>query len=153
MPTTKDDIRENYPVPVFHYHVEIDGIDAIAFSEVSGLSIEHETITYKDGLSCKEGAKHIPGMGTPIKLTMKKGIVKRDSKLYDWINSINITTVDKKNITVSLMDETGDNPVVSWKVLDAFPTKLEAPSFNATGNEVAIESMEIMASDLKLEFA
>jgi phage tail-like protein len=153
MPTTKDDIKNSYPVPVFHYHVEIDGIDAIAFSEVSGLSIERETITYKDGLSCKEGPKHMPGISTPVKLTMKKGIVKSDSKLYDWINSINITTVDKKNITISLMDESGDSPVVSWKVTDAFPTKLEAPSFNATSNEVAIESMELTADDLKLEYS
>jgi phage tail-like protein len=153
MPTTKDDIKTTYPVPVFHYHVEIDGVDAIAFSEVSGLSIENETITYKDGLSCKEGAKHMPGMSTPVKLTMKKGVVKSDSKLYDWINSINITTVDKKNITISLMDESGASPVVSWKVTEAFPTKLEAPSFNATSNEIAIESMELTANDLKIEYA
>lgn len=153
MPTTKDDIKNTYPVPVFHYNVEIDGVDAIAFSEVSGLNITHETITYKDGLSCKEGAKHMPGQASPVKLTMKKGVVKSDSRLYDWINSINITTVDKKNITVSLMDESGDNPVVSWKVIDAFPTKLDAPSFNATSNEVAVESMELMAGDLKLEYA
>lgn len=153
MPTTKEDIKNKYPIPVFHYNVEIDGIDAIAFSEVSGLSIEHETITYKDGLSCKEGPKHMPGLSTPVKLTMKKGIIKSDSKLYEWVTSINLTTVNKKNITISLMDESGDNPVVSWKVFEAFPTKLEAPSFNATSNEVAIESMELMANDLKLEYA
>ncbi|MCP4686928.1 MAG: phage tail protein [Desulfobacterales bacterium] len=153
MPTTKDDIKNTYPVPVFHYNVEIDGVDAIAFSEVSGLNIARETITYKDGLSCKEGAKLMPGQVSPIKLTMKKGVVKSDSRLYDWINSINVTTVDKKNITVSLMDESGENPVVSWKVIDAFPTKLDAPSFNAKTNEVAVEAMELTANDLKLEYA
>ncbi len=153
MPTTKDDIKSTYPLPVFHYNVEIDGVEAIAFSEVSGLNIERQTITYKNGLSCKEGAMHMPGQASPVKLTMKKGVAKSDSRLYEWINDINITTVDKKNITVSLMDESGDSPVVSWKVIDAFPTKLEAPSFNATTNEVAVESMELMANDLKLEYS
>lgn len=153
MPTTKDEIKTSYPTPVFHYNVQIDGIEAIAFSEVSGLSIEHETITYKDGLSCKEGPKHMPGIGTPVKMSMKKGVIKRDSKLYDWISDINITTVNKKDITVSLMDETGDNPVVSWKVSNAFPTKLDAPGFNATSNEVAIESLDVMADSLKLEYS
>jgi phage tail-like protein len=34
---------------------------------------------------------------------------------------------------------------VSWKVINAFPTKLDAPTFSASSNDVAIESMELMA--------
>ena len=37
-----------YPIPVFYYSVTIDNEEPIAFSEVSGLAIEYETITYKD---------------------------------------------------------------------------------------------------------
>jgi phage tail-like protein len=84
---------------------------------------------------------------------MKKGIMSKGDELYQWISEINVTTVNKRNITVSLMDESGDKPVVTWKVINAFPTKLEAPSFNATSNEVAIESLEVTANDLKIEYA
>ena len=153
MATTVEDIKKNYPIPAFHYRVEIDGLNPIAFSEISGLNMSRETITYKDGLSCIQGAKHIPGMVADIKFTMKKGVIKGDSKLYDWINSIRVTTVDKKNITISLMDEKGEAPVVTWKVTNAFPVKLEAPSFNAKTNDVAIESLELMADDLRIEYA
>ncbi|MGA1870251.1 MAG: phage tail protein [bacterium] len=153
MATTVDDIKNKYPLPTFHYRVEIDGMDPVAFSEISGLSIQREKITYKDGLSCIQGAKHMPGMTSDVKLTMKKGIIKGDSKLYNWINSIRITTVEKKNITVSLMDEKGEAPVVTWKIKNAFPLKMDAPSFNATSNEVAIESLELMADDVKIEYA
>lgn len=152
MATTKDDIKTSYPLPTYQFHVAVDGMDPIAFSEISGLSIERETITYKDGMSFREGAKHMPGQKNPVSITLKKGVVQGDSKLYGWIQSISGTTIDKKDIVISLMDETGENPVVSWKVTNAFPKKLEAPAFNATSKDVAIESLEMMADDLKLEF-
>ncbi len=151
MATTIDDIKNTYPIPVFHYRVEIDGMDPIAFSEVSGLSIEVKSITYKDGLSCIQGAKHMPGMAEPIKVTLKKGVIKGDQQLYNWLNSIRLSTVEKKNITISLMDEKGEAPLVTWKVKNAFPLKLDAPSFGADKNEVAVESLELMADDLKIE--
>ena len=153
MATTVEEMKNNYPIPAFHYRVEIDGMEPIAFTEISGLNISRETITYKDGLSCIQGAKHMPGMMSELKFTMKKGIIKGDSRLYDWINSIRITTVEKKNVTISLMNETSEAPVVTWKVKNAFPVKLDAPTFNATSNEVAVESLELMADDLKVEHA
>lgn len=152
MPSSGDDIKATYPLPVYHYHVSIDGMDSLAFSEVSGLNIEREVITYKDGLSCTEGAKYIPGQASAVKLTLKKGITKGDNQLYNWISSTKISVIDKKDITISLLDEE-KSPVVTWKVSNAFPTKLEAPSFNATSNEVAIESLELTANDLTVEYA
>jgi len=152
MATTVDDIKTKYPLPVYYYDVKIDDLDPIAFKEVSGLTIGYEDpITYKDGLSHKEGAKHMPGQRSAVDITMKKGIVRGDPKLFDWINTINLNTVVKKDITVSLMDES-DSPVVSWKITNAFPKKMEAPTFDATSNDVAIESLELRADSLSIEY-
>ncbi len=153
MATTVDDIKTTYPLPTYHYQVEIDGMNPAAFSEVSGLSIEVKAITYRDGLSAIQGAKHMPGIPEPAKVTLKKGVLLGDSQLYEWINSIRVTTIDKKDMTISLMDEKSEVPLVTWKVKNAFPTKMDAPSFNATSNEVAIETLELMADDIKVEYA
>ena len=147
MATSVEDIKNKYPIPVFYYRVTIGNNDAIAFSEVSGLSIEYETITYKDGLSYKEGNKYMPGLMSPVNLTLQKGIVKADSFLFDWIATVRLHTVDKRDVRIDLLNENGE-PTVSWKVSDAFPTKLDAPSFNASSNEVAIESLSLMATSL-----
>jgi phage tail-like protein len=130
------EMQTEYPVPIYRFNVNFDGQD-YPFSEVSGLEIQHKEITYRDGL----GAKYMPGMEEPIKLTMKRGVVKKGNHLYAWINSISLNTVDKKNITVSLVDNK-NAPVVSWAVQGAFPVKLTAPTFDAKSNEVAIESLE-----------
>lgn len=149
MATTVDDIKNKYPIPVFYFRVTIGDNDAIAFSEVSGLSIEYQTITYSDGLSYKEGEKQMPGLSSPVNLTLKKGIVKADDYLFKWIDSIRLNTVEKRDVRIDLLNENGE-PTVSWTAKDAFPKKLDAPSFNATSNEVAIESLELMASRLTI---
>ena len=157
MALTKDEIKTAYPLPVYNYKVEIDG-DFVAFSEVSGLSMSVETATYKESPteSGSPGPRvmHMPMQATPANVTLNKGVVRGVSVpvLYDWIASTQVNQVDKKDIVVRLCDEAGD-AVVSWKVLNAFPTKLDAPSFTADSNDVAIESMELMADRIQMEEA
>jgi phage tail-like protein len=147
------DIAIHYPLPSYNYKVEV-GDETIGFSEVSGLDISHETTTYKESASGLNGPRtmHMPAQGTPANITLKKGLVLGISvpTLFDWINSIKLNRVNKKDIYIRLCDETG-KAVVTWKVINAFPTKLEAPSFTADSNDVAIESMELMADGVTIE--
>ena len=157
MALSASDIKTAYPLPVYNYKVEI-GDATVAFSEVSGLNISHETTTYKESPveSGQPGPRimYMPAQITPPTISLKKGLVKGVSVpvLYDWINSRSINQIDKKDITVRLCDENGD-AVVSWKVLNAFPTKLDAPTFDANSNDVAVESMELMADKVEMEEA
>ena len=157
MTVSKEEIKAAYPLPVYNYRVEIENI-AVAFSEVSGLSISHETTTYKESPveSGSPGPRvmHMPAQGTPANVTLNKGLVRGSSvaTLFDWINSIQVNQVDKRNIFVRLLDENGD-AVITWRVINAFPTKLDAPSFDADSNDVAIESMELMADGILIEEA
>ena len=157
MALTKDEIRTAYPLPVYNYKVEI-GSDTVAFSEVSGLSITYETTTYKESPveSGSPGPRvmHMPAQGTPANITLNKGLVRGSSiaTFFSWINSIQTNQVDKKVIYIRLCDEKGD-AVISWKVTNAFPTKLDAPTFTADSNDVAIETMELMGDGIFIEEA
>lgn len=155
MATSKDDIKATYPLPVYNYRVEIGG-EAVSFSEVSGLNIVINTTTYKEspveGGSPGPRVMHMPAQGTPASLTLKKGLVSGTSvpALYEWIASAQTNQIEKKDVFIRLCDETGA-PLVSWAVLDAFPTKLDAPTFGADSDDVAVESMELMASSVLIE--
>jgi phage tail-like protein len=148
-------IKNEYPLPVYNYRVEIGG-ESVAFSEVSGLSIAYEVTTFKESPT-ESGAPgprvmHMPGQGTITTVTLKKGIVRQKSikALYDWIKTVQINQIEKKDIFVRLCDESG-NAVISWKVTNAFPTKLDAPTFDAKSNDAAIETMELKADGVSLE--
>ena len=156
MAIAQKDIKAAYPLPVYNYKVDI-GKDTIAFSEVSGLNIAYETSTYKESMteSGKVGPRvfRMPSQPTQTTLTLKKGLVPSKSQpaLYDWINAIALNQVEKKDIVISLCDETG-KAVVSWTVSNAFPTKLDVPTFDANSNDVAIESMELIADGLTINY-
>ena len=157
MALTKEQIKAEYPLLVYNYRVDIDNT-SVSFSEVSGLELSFDTITYREShkVSGKSGPNimYMPGMIQPVNISLKKGLVPGVSikVFYDWINSIELNRVDKKDVIVHLLDESGET-IVSWKCVDAFPTKLSAPSFDANSNEVAIESMELMASRVFMEEA
>jgi phage tail-like protein len=155
MALTKDEIKAVYPLPVYNYKVEIGGT-SVAFSEVSGLDISFDVTTYKES-PVESGAPgprvmRMPAQATDVKVTLKKGVVRGSSitTLYKWINATQINQIDKKDIYVRLCDEKGD-AVISWKVINAFPTKLTAPTFDAKSNDAAIESMELMGDGVTIE--
>jgi len=155
MALSKDDIKNSYPIPSYNYSVEI-GDQTVAFSQVSGLSMSFETTTYKESPveSGKPGpvTMKMPAQSSDISLTLQKGIVRGKSipVLYQWINSVQINQIDKKDISIRLMDETGA-PVIVWKVINAFPTSLEAPTFDANSNDAAIESLQLTADRIIIE--
>ena len=51
-----------------------------------------------------------------------------------------------------MLGASGD-PVVTWKISNAWPVKIEGPGFKSTGNEVAIESVELAHEGIKVEYA
>lgn len=150
MARTKQDIRATFPVPTYNYRVRI-GTETHSFSEVSGLSLEYEPITYKHGLSWLEGAEQMPGMRGEVRLTLKRGMVRYRSLLLDWIQTVRLNYVEKRDITIDLCDEEG-LPVVSWKVFNAFPVKMDVPALESNSNEVAIESIDLLANYLEIKY-
>lgn len=154
MPTTTETIRNDYPLPVYNYRVEI-GSEAIAFSEVSGLTIGYEVGSYKESTVSKQAGPrtfHFPTQRSDVNITLKKGLVRGVSikTLYGWIQTVQTNQVEKRDVFIRLCDEKGD-AVISWKVMNAFPTKLTAPTFDAKSNDAAIETLELRADMISME--
>ena len=146
MALSPDEIRQQYPLPVYNYRVTI-GSEVASFSEVSGLSMKYETVSYRHGLSFIEGETLLRFVyEEAVAITMKKGVVKDHAFLYAWFSE----KKPKNNIQVSLCDENGQ-ALVQWKIGSALPVKLDAPTFDANANDVAIDTLEIMASIITVE--
>lgn len=138
-----------YPLPVFHFQVEWGG-SQIGFSEVSGLSLEVQAIEYRHGASPIYSVTKMPGIPKFGNITLKRGVVAADNEFYDWLNTTKLNTVERRDLIISLLNEE-HAPVMSWKVVNAFPVKVEGPGLKATGNEVAIETLELAHEGLTIE--
>lgn len=130
-----------YPMVGFHYIVRA-GFSQVSFSEVSGLDIETEVIEYRNSASPEYNKIKMPGLRKFSNITLKRGIFKGDDELFRWFNTTNLNTVERRDITVSLLDE-NHLPVVNWVIKNAFPIKVQGPTLKSDGNEVAIESIEM----------
>lgn len=138
-----------YPLPSFHYSVSWEGKD-LGFSEVSGLTMETQVIEYRDGLSKQYGPMKMSGIPKVSNITLKRGIIPKNNSFFKWINSTALNKPQRQTLTINLLNESHE-PVVTWTVDKAWPVKVEGPSLKATGNEVAIESIEIAHEGLKIE--
>lgn len=130
-----------YPLPKFHFQVEWGGT-RIGFSEVTGLDMQVEAIEYREGSSPTFSKIKMPGLAKYSNITLKRGTFDGDKEFYLWMRTINMNKVERRNLTLSLLNENHE-PVLSWKVLNAFPVKVQASDLKADGNEVAIETLEL----------
>lgn len=132
-----------YPIPVFHYKVSWGGLD-IGFSDVSGLTQELQAIEYRDGLMAGTTLPlKRPGLKKANNISLKRGIVEKNNDLFNWFNNNGTPNVERRDLLISLLNDEG-NPVMVWTVSRAWPVKCEGPGLKATGNEIAIESIELV---------
>jgi len=140
---------KQYPLPVFHFVVEWGGA-RVGFSEVAGLTQENQAIEYRDGSFREYSSIKMPGLRKFNNITLKRGIVKSDNDFFKWLSTVKLNTVERRDLVISLLNEE-HQPVMVWKVQNAFPVKVEGPQLKASGNEVAIESIEIAHEGLEIQ--
>lgn len=138
-----------YPIVKFHFQVEWGGTK-IGFTEVSGLDVETEVVEYRHGASPEYHKTKMPGMQKYSNITLKRGTFASDNEYFDWWNTVKLNTIERRDITISLLNEE-HSPVVVWKVKNAWPTKIQSTDLKSDGNEVAIESMELVHEGLSVQ--
>jgi phage tail-like protein len=125
------------------FALEIDGIIQAGFSEVTIPDISPDPIEYRKGNEIPTVRK-IPGLMQHGNILLKSGITRNSIDLHDWFKQVEDGNFKaaRRNISIILFDDEG-NEVTRWEFRDAWPVKYDSPDFNAKGNEVAIETLEI----------
>ena len=136
------------PYQNFRFLVEIDGITQAGFREVTIPDTAQDPIEYREGNEAITVRK-LPGLIKYGNVTLKWGIT--DSlDLYNWRKDVEDGKIKdaRKNMAVVVLDDEA-NPVTRWEFSQAWPTRYDAPDLNATGNEIAIETLEIAHEGMK----
>lgn len=139
----------NYPLPKFHFQVEWGGT-RIGFTEVNGLTIENEVIEYREGSSPEYSKIKMPGMQKYGNINLKRGTFKSDNEFFNWLNTVKLNTIERRDLTISLLNEEHE-PVVVWKVKSAWPVKVEATDLKSDASEAAVENIELAHEGLVIQ--
>lgn len=91
----------------------------------------------------------LSGLTKYANIVLKRGLT-RDASLWNWRREIVNGKPDRRNGSVVLLDETGQQ-VLRWNFVRGWPARWEGPALNARANEVAIETLEIAHEGLELE--
>jgi len=137
------------PYRTFNFQLEIDGVPLGAFSEASGLTAEGDAVDYREGSDLQQNVRKLTGLRKYTNITLKRGYTQ-DKSLWRWYGNIVNGQPDRRDVTIILLNE-ARQPVLRWHAESAWVNKIEGPSFKAAGNEVAMESVELVHEGLTLE--
>jgi phage tail-like protein len=140
-------MARNDPYAQYNFIVEIDGVTAAGFTEVSGLTTEQDAIEYREGNETATVRK-LPGLRKYSNIVLKRGFTQ-NRELWEWRKTTIDGVTERKAGAIILLDE-ARQPQLRWEFAEGWVMKWEGPGLNATSNEAAIESLEIAIEDLRL---
>ncbi len=134
-----------YPPWGFYFKVVFNDVSLdtndVRFQSVSGLSVEYDYESYKEGGENRFEHK-LPVRTKYADLVLKRGMLV-DSAVVKWfLDAFNNRIFKPATITVNLMNEKSE-PLRSWNVVDAIPKKWLVSDFNSSENGIVIETIEL----------
>lgn len=124
--------------------LEIDGVSIAGFSQATIPESTTEPVEYRTG-SEPPTMRKLSGLTSYGNLTLQIGVTDNSIELFEWRRLVEQGDMAsaRRTIAVILLDEEG-NPAARWRFREAWPTNYDAPDLDSSGNEVAIESLEIV---------
>jgi phage tail-like protein len=126
--------------------VEIQSIIRAGFHQVSGLEAAINVVEFREGGE-NTTTRKLFGLTKFSNLQLRRGLTA-DKTLHDWHRRNVEGAAERHNGSILVLDRTGKE-VARWDFFRAWPTKYQGPEFNAEGNDVAIELLELAHEGLK----
>ncbi len=142
-----------YPPVGFHFKVEFQDIPGlngkdVYFQEVSGLSVDVETMSRKVGGENRFEYR-LPVRTKYPNLVLKRGLLN-DSGLIKWVNeALETLEVTTASVIVTLLNEQ-HQPLSSYRFVHAWPQKWSITDFNAEESRLVIETLELSYQYFKI---
>jgi phage tail-like protein len=123
--------------------LEIDGIAKAGFSTASIPENSTEATEYREGTD-RPTVRKLWSLNDYGTLSLESGITTDSIMLFEWRQLVERGQMGdaRRTIAVVILDEEGSSGP-RYEFRKAWPSNYDAPDLDATGGEVAIESLEI----------
>jgi len=141
-----------YPPVGFHFKVEFVGIgndNDIRFQAVSGLTIEYDTESFKEGGENRFEHK-LPVRTKYADVSLKRGMLT-DSKVIEWcMKAFENREFQLATVNISLLNEKHE-AIKRWEVIEAWPKKWSVSDLNAQENGIVVETLDLAYKYFKVK--
>ncbi len=125
----------------YNFVLDLQGVNAGFFTEVTGLSVDVEVIEYRSGGDAAAVSK-LPGRVSYGDITLKWG-VSDNRVLWEWLMTAVNGAVEKKDVSIVLMKPNGREEQTRWNLRNAWASRWRGSKLNAMGQDVAIETLTL----------
>lgn len=125
------------------FALEIDGLTVGWFTGASGMSIEYDVTTFKEGNGATIIERKRPGKPKYSEVVLKRGFTA-DKALYEWFDSV-VAASDPtayKTGSIVIYDRT-QQEVARFNLEQCWPSKLSVSDLSASSDDVMIEELTI----------
>jgi phage tail-like protein len=137
----------NDPYRSYNFKLDISGVVEGHFTECTGLGVRVEAIKYREAGN-NQLVRHIPGPVDYTPVTLRYGMTS-SRELWDWLMKAVQGNVERKNVSIIMLDSQGQTETMRWNLLDAWPAEWQGAPLNATERSIAIESLTLVYDSIE----
>jgi len=141
----------SHPLTGFHFTATW-GEMQLGFTSVTGLDQHIDVIEYREGSSSSLTPRKIPGLVRHSPVILRRGIVVGRADVAEWIATVRMGAIERRDMQVMLLDEDHDASVV-WSLRSAWPARLLGPDLDSMKSQVAFETLEVVHEGMTVEFS
>ncbi len=134
------------PYPAYNFKLMIQGVAEGHFIEFSGFDVTIDTHEYREAGQSQLVHK-IPTLTRYGDVALRYGVTA-STELWQWFLATVRGEINRRNVTVVLLDARGTQPVVQWNLVGALPVRWKGATLRATAREVAIEEIALAYEQL-----
>lgn len=135
------------PYRAYNFKLVIQGVTAGHFTACDGLGIRLQVIRYREG-AANDVVHCVPGPVEYADVTLRYGLTA-SRELWDWFTTAVRGRVQRRNVSILMLDSDGATEVMRWDLLNAWISEWRGTPLDALGREVAIESITLVFENLE----
>lgn len=135
------------PYRAYNFKLEIQGVTQGHFVDMSGLSVKVQSIKYREG----GNNQVVHSLAGPVEygdVTLHYGLTS-SRELWDWLMTAVRGRVERKNVSILMLDSEGTAEVMRWNLIGAWPSQWQGTRLDAIGREIAIEALTLVFETLE----
>src|SRR2546429_2560753 len=129
------------PYRGYNFKLEIQGVTEGYFTACTDMGVHVGVVQYRVG-GTSALTRKLPGLVEYADVTLSYGVTI-SRQLWDWLMSAVEGKLQRKNVSVVLLDPDGTTEVLRWDLIDAWPREWRGAPLDALSGEIAVETLTL----------
>lgn len=135
------------PYRNYNFLLQIQDIPEARFTECHGLAVRVQPIRYRES-GAGQVVRALPGAVEYADVVLRYGLTL-SADLWGWMLAITRGTVQRRHVSVVMLDQDGSTEALRWNLINAWPCEWRGAPLDANGREAAIEELRLAFDSLE----